>query len=988
METLLVKIFATALALSQVTTTPDAVKVQFDRDRDQPQVAQLLRAGCTHMRKAFDIEDVNLDDLIATAMDDPQAIAGESKAFRGINFADLLTAYKQFCKNEKVATPAVDLGDVIEFYNKAVADLPDHTKLKGMKLPGASVVLDRKGERFAEVFEENQRRVWVVLADIPDHVQKAFVAAEDKRFYQHKGIDERGLIRAFIGNLASSGRPQGGSTITQQIVKNLLVGEDLTYERKIREMIVAARVEGTLSKDEILELYLNSVYLGRSAWGIELAARGYFGKTAKQLTLEEGALLAGMTKGPNYYSPDRQPGRAQERLAYVLSRLREEGVVVAEEPGRGLPALPTMVAYERPRRDLGFHFVDQVAREAKSVAGIDAITANSYTVRSTINLPLQRAVEETLQEGLSRYERSAGRVQFRNAEANLSQAVQKIEANAKKTDKRPPWQQALASARLPLYDVHWTPAVVVEKPTGRKGETWRVGLADGRILPFAVDNATAQRKLALHDVVFVRVTEGKGKAAARAELRVRPVVQGTVVVLENKTGRILAMTGGFSYPLSQLNRATQAMRQPGSAIKPLSYLAALGRGLQPNTLVTDDSITLPPIGTGRAREQDYWTPKNYDGGGGGVLTLRRALENSRNLATVHLLDGGIADTPEESLDRLCKLALEAQIYRDCVRFYPFVLGAQPVRPIDLAAFYAAIANEGLRPSPYVIDSIERNGLIVYRHDPKQAVTVGSVDRAAFYQLKTMMQGVLARGTARSIANLAPFVAGKTGTSDEENDAWFVGYTNDVTVAVWLGYDNADGKRRTLGGGSTGGGVAVPIFEPVIQAVWANVAPRVALAPPSPEAKRQLACKAIDLESGETQSAGGKPITECLRIDRNGQVVDTQYQLVSREDAYTAREPRGYYSVNPSPFGQSGNYDQRGYYYYDNNGRYAPAQRDSWRPPGPFFGQGFFGRDPRVQDPRVQDPRVQAPPPRDPYGREYQTPQRVDPGYIWGSRRYY
>ena len=437
METLLVKIFATALALSQVTTTPDAVKIQFDRDRDQPQVAQLLRAGCTHMRKAFDIEDVNLDDLIATAMDDPQAIAGESKAFRGINFADLLTAYKQFCKNEKVATPAVDLGDVIEFYNKAVADLPDHTKLKGMKLPGASVVLDRKGERFAEVFEENQRRVWVALADIPDHVQKAFVAAEDKRFYQHKGIDERGLIRAFIGNLASSGRPQGGSTITQQIVKNLLVGEDLTYERKIREMIVAARVEGALSKEEILELYLNSVYLGRSAWGIELAARGYFGKTAKQLTLEEGALLAGMTKGPNYYSPDRQPGRAQERLAYVLSRLREEGVVVAEEPGRGLPALPTMVAYERPRRDLGFHFVDQVAREAKSVAGIDAITANSYTVRSTINLQLQRAVEEALQEGLSRYERSAGRVQFRNAEANLSPSRSK-DRSQRQEDRQAP----------------------------------------------------------------------------------------------------------------------------------------------------------------------------------------------------------------------------------------------------------------------------------------------------------------------------------------------------------------------------------------------------------------------------------------------------------------------------------------------------------------------------------------------------------------------
>jgi penicillin-binding protein 1A len=887
METILVKIFATALALSQVTTTPDAVKMQFDRVRDQEQVAQLLHAGCTHMRKAFDIEDINLEELIATALEDPQE-AGENKVFRGINFADLQMAYREFCKNERVVALTVDLGQVIEFYNKAATDLPDHTKLKGMKLPGASVVLDRKGERFAEVFEENQRRVWVPLADIPEHVQKAFIAAEDRRFYQHKGIDERGLLRAFIGNLASSGRPQGGSTITQQIVKNLLVGEDLTYERKIREMIVASRVEQTLSKAEILELYLNSVYLGRGSWGIEMAARGYFGKPANKLTLEEGALLAGLTKGPNYFSPDRHAGRAQERLAYVLSRLQEDGAIAAEPLGRQLPPLPALVPYERPRRDIGFHFVDQVAREAKSVAGVEAITANSYTVRSTINQQLQRAVEEALQEGLSRYERGAGRVQFRGAEANLSQAIHRIETDNRPGDKRPAWQRALATARLPLYDVHWTPAVVLEKPTGKKGETWRVGLADGRVLPLAIETATAQRKLTLYDVVLTRVTNGSGKTGARADLRVRPVVQGAVVVLENKTGRVLAMTGGFSYPLSQLNRATQAMRQPGSAIKPLSYLAALGKGLQPNTLISDEPITLPPIGGGRSRDRDYWTPKNYDGGSRGTLTLRSALENSRNLATVHLLDGGIESKPEASLNRLCDLAVEAQIYRECLRLYPFVLGAQPVRPADLAAFYASIANEGLRPAPHVVESIERNGVVVYRHDPKSSVTIKSVDRAAFYQLKTMLQGVLARGTARAIAGLSPYVAGKTGTSDEENDAWFVGFTNDVTVAVWIGYDNADGKRRTLGGGSTGGHVAVPIFEPVVQAAWAHAAPKAALAPPSAEAKRQVACQSIDLDSGEARSGHRKAFSECFRVDRKGRVIDTQYRLMSQEKATYAK----------------------------------------------------------------------------------------------------
>jgi penicillin-binding protein 1A len=905
METLLVKIFATALALSQVTTAPDAVKTQFDRVRDQEQVAQLLHAGCTHMRKAFDIEHINLEELIATALDDPQAV-GENKVFRGINFADLQMAYREFCNNERVVVLALDLGDVIDFYNKAAADLPDHTKLKGMTLQGASVVLDRKGERFAEVFEENQRRVWLVLADIPEHVQKVFLAAEDQRFYQHKGIDERGLIRAFISNLASSGRPQGGSTITQQIVKNLLVGQDLTYERKIREMIVASRVEHALSKTEILELYLNCVYLGRSSWGIEMAAHSYFGKPANELTLEEGALLAGLTKGPNYFNPDRHPGRAQERLAYVLSRLQEDGVLVAEPPGRGLPSLPHLVPYERPRRDIGFHFVDQVAREARSIAGIEAITANSYTVRSTISSQLQRAVEEALQEGLSRYERSAGRVQFRGAEANLSHAIQRIEADKRPGDKRPAWQRALATARLPLYDVHWTPAIVLERPTGKKGETWRVGLADGRILPLAIDNASVQRKLTLYDVVLTRVVDGKGKTAARAELRVRPTAQGAVVALENKTGRVLAMTGSFSYPLSQLNRATQAVRQPGSAIKPLSYLAALGKGLQPNTLISDDPITLPPIGGRRGRERDYWTPKNYDGGSRGTLTLRHALENSRNLATVHLLDGGIETKPEASLNRLCDLAVEAQIYRECLRYYPFVLGAQPVRPIDLAAFYASIANEGLRPAPHVVESIERDGSIIYRHDPKSAVMIKSVDRAAFYQLKTLLQGVLARGTARAIGGLSPYVAGKTGTSDEENDAWFVGFTNDVTVAVWIGYDNADGKRRTLGGGSTGGHVAVPIFEPVIQAVWAHAAPKAALAPPSPEAKSQLACKSADLEPGETQRGRGKAFPECFRVDRKGKIIDTEYRLISheaharrdREDGAARTEPRAPRSGNP------------------------------------------------------------------------------------------
>jgi penicillin-binding protein 1A len=597
MDILLVKIFATALTLSQVTTTPDTLKTQFDRVQDQQQVVRLLQAGCAHMRKVFDIEDLNVDDLIATAMDDPEAITSGVAVFRGINFKDLHTSYRQFCKNETVATSPVDIGEVIDFYNKAVADLPDYTRLKGLKLPGATVILDGKGRHFAEVFEPNQRRIWVPLAQIPAHVQKAFVAAEDKRFYEHHGIDERGLIRAFIGNLAQSGRPQGGSTITQQVVKNLLVGEDLTYERKMREMIVASRLERTLSKDEILELYLNSTYLGRGSAGIEMAARSYFGKSASALTVGEGALLAGLTKGPNYFNPDRHPERAQERLAYVLGRMQEDGAISADEMKRVLAAGPKLVAYETPRRDSGFHFVDQLAREAKAVAGLNALTADSYTVRSTLNPELQRATESALQEGLARFEMDNGRVQFQGPEANLADAIRRIESEPKSAANKPAWLQALQSARLPLYDVHWPGAVVIEKSAARGGsETIKVGLADGRILPLT-GRGSVQRSLKPDDVVLVHVTEGKGKTGARAELRVRPLVQGAAVVIENKTGRILAMDGSFSYPLSQLNRVTQSQRQPGSAFKPLTYLAALQKGLQPNTLVRDEPITLPPIGS-------------------------------------------------------------------------------------------------------------------------------------------------------------------------------------------------------------------------------------------------------------------------------------------------------------------------------------------------------------------------------------------------------
>jgi membrane carboxypeptidase/penicillin-binding protein len=359
------------------------------------------------------------------------------------------------------------------------------------------------------------------------------------------------------------------------------------------------------------------------------------------------------------------------------------------------------------------------------------------------------------------------------------------------------------------------------------------------------------------------------------------------------------------------------------------------------------------------REQDYWAPRNAGNYSGGVFTLRRGLENSVNIVTARLLDGGISSDPAKSLDNVCATAVAAKIYKDCVRYYPFVLGAQPVKMIDLAAFYGAVANEGALPQPHAVDSIEINGGTVYQYPDTPLPFVGAADRASFYQLKTMLQGVVARGTARAIGALSPYVAGKTGTTEDSVDGWFVGFTNDVTVAVWVGYDNGDGKRRSLGPSATGARVALPIFEPIMQAIWSEgIAPKALLSDPSKEAQRRLIDLPIDYMSGDRVSAGG--FIEHFRRTADGQFDDTQHVLLSQEDASASREwgtsGEGYWA------GQS---DDR----YVTGRSYYPAQ--GWQPPPPQAGpleplrqlfSPLFGNS--------GDPTVHA---------------RRDPDYFWGGR---
>ncbi|MFK5597767.1 penicillin-binding protein 1A [Methylobacterium sp. HMF5984] len=998
MNTILIKLFATALTLSQVTTKPDAVRTRFDPAVDGPQVVQILRDGCAHMRKAFDIEDINLDELISTAMEDPSAVAGPAapKILHGLDIGELNTSYKQFCKGENPKASPFDAREVIEFYNKATTDLPTAEALRDKALPGMTRILDASGKPFAETFEPNGRRLVVPIGDVPQLVRQAFIAAEDKRFESHHGIDERGVIRAFIGNLAAPGRPAGGSTITQQVVKNLSVGDDVTYERKIREMIVASRLERILGKPQILGLYLNGIYLGRGAYGIEMAARSYFGKSVGELTLPEAALLAGMPKGPNFYSPDKYPERARERRAYVLARLKEEGAITEAEMAAAVASDLGLKPIETARRDSGFYVVDHLTREARTFAGLDSLTASSFTVRSTINAGLQRAVEGALQDGLANYERGTGRQTFSGPEFNLADSVRKLGAATPAPEaapqslpgvtgaeakpeaakaavgrpargkpvaaaapaEKPVWLRALESARPVLYDVRWPLAVVLE--TGRNGV--KVGLGDDRVA--LLDPGIARGRLQPYDVVRVKLRDGKG---LRAEIRVKPSVQGAALVLENRTGRILAMAGGFSYPASQLNRVTQAVRQPGSTLKPLTYLAALNAGLQPNTLVMDAPVTLPPIGG----VGDAWSPKNYEGGGSGPTTLRRGLEFSKNLVTARLLQGGIADKAPASLKRVCDIALEAQIYAACEPYYPFVLGAQPVRMIDLAGFYAAVANEGARTAPYALEGIERDGRTVYAHAAREPVRIGSADRVALYQLKTMLQGVTNHGTAAALARVSQFVAGKTGTSENENDAWFAGFTNEVTVVVWVGYDNADGTRKTLGRGQTGGHVSVPIASAIFQAAWANGVAKTPLAPPSPEARQMLVDLSIDPRSGQRVSGGG--FTEHFRKAADGRLADTQYKLLPRENAYAMR-----------PDAEDG--DLSGL----EDGADVAGDAYGNRAPDADLLDPFGDRRPAMRSRRAQGdldggsrlwPGQTA---RSPFGDDDARPRRRDPDYLFGD----
>jgi penicillin-binding protein 1A len=714
-------------------------------------------------------------------------------------------------------------------------DLPDYQQLADYQPPIVSRVLAGDGRLLAEYATE--KRIFVPVSAMPPLVIHAFLAAEDKNFYSHIGIDPLAMLRAAatdVMRISTHRRPVGASTITQQVAKNFLVGNQLSYQRKIKEALVALRMEKALSKDRILELYLNDIYLGAGAYGVAAAALTYFNKSLDELTVGEAALLAALPKAPNEYNPQRRPKEAKGRRDWVLDRMVEAGYLSAEE-ARAAQGQPIELRHrDETQVAQAAYFTEEVRRELLARYGDKGLYESGFTVRTSLDPTLQPIADTSLRNALVAYDRRHG---YRGPVAQI--------------DPSGDWRGKLAAVAMPAgaEDAGWRLAMVMATPA----DGAQIGFADnGRgFIPFeelkwarrVLDDdrlgpvpKSPSEALSVGDVILVAKyvppppKEGKPdrkekekekaeKAPANGEprftLRQIPEVSGGIVAMDPHTGRVLAMRGGFSYAMSQFDRVTQAVRQTGSAIKPFIYLAALDHGFTPSTLVLDAPIVIDP-GPG----QPKWRPANFEHNFLGPQPMRIGLEESRNLMTIRL--GTVV-----GLDVVGQYVERFGIMDHMPREYSMLIGATETTLLRLTTAYAMLVNGGKRIAPSFIDRIQdRNGRTIFRADNRTCTGCEDVDwhgqappelpdtreqiadPASIYQVVSMMEGVVQRGTGRVVAAVGKPLAGKTGTTNDSDDAWFVGFSPDLAVGVFVGYDTP----RSLGGHETGGAVAAPAFR--------------------------------------------------------------------------------------------------------------------------------------------------------------------------------
>jgi penicillin-binding protein 1A len=712
---------------------------------------------------------------------------------------------------------ALAVAGVFWYYGQ---DLPSHEQLANYAPPSISRIYSGEGRLIDEFALE--RRLFTPIDDIPEQVRDAFIAAEDRNFYVHTGFDARAIAVAAYEAVASRGENiRGASTITQQVMKNFLLSGDRTGERKIKELILASRVEGTLTKDQILELYLNEIFLGQNSYGVTAAAQTYFNKTLDELDLQEAAFLAALPQAPSSFHPVRNRDRVVARRNYVLGEMLRNGFISQAEhdEARASPLLTVQsgdipaARSSMPPRD---YFTDEVRRQLSSSFGEDEFFAGGLSIRATIDPEMQVHAAHALQRALEQYDRGLGRLRT-TGETVAPDLLESEDA----------WRNALAGMEL-ARDVtlgnRWYPAVVLEV-TAEEARLGIEAVADDYHAPHVVERAdiswargSLSDNLNVGDVVYVRrVTSDSDGSHVRWSLRQIPEVQGGFMAMDVNTGRVIAMQGGFSYQASVFNRATQAQRQPGSAYKPFIYAAALDSGFTPATIIVDAPIEVET-------PQGIWRPTNATNQFYGPTPVRRGIELSRNLMTVRLAQ-------EIGMDVVGGYAERFGVYDRAQQYLAASLGSQETTLFRMVAAYAMFANGGERVEPTLVDRVQdRWGETVYRHDQRNCVDCQEralpegrspwiasrrarvMDAVTAYQLTSMMEGVVQRGTAARTVNLPVPAAGKTGTTNEARDVWFVGYTSNIVAGCYIGFD----QPRPLGRGAGGGTMCGPVFNEFMQ----------------------------------------------------------------------------------------------------------------------------------------------------------------------------
>jgi penicillin-binding protein 1A len=728
-------------------------------------------------------------------------------------------------------------------YQHYSQDLPSVDGLKSYQPHVMSRVYAADGSLMAELATE--RRIFAPYSAIPDLVKGAFVSAEDQNFWTHPGIDPVAIVRAGVTDLAHLGerrRPIGASTITQQVAKNMLLGNQVTLSRKIKEALLALRIEAALNKQRILELYLNEIYLGEQSYGVAAAAQSYFGKNLDQLTPADAAFLASLPKAPNNYNPYRYPQAARDRRDWVLDRMADDHVITREEAAAGKQTQIIPPDFVRPQlKQADSYYAEDVRRELVSRFGADATVQNGLMVRTSLDPALQAVAERVLRAGLVNYDRVHGG--WRGPVAHLgAPAVDGWQANLAKVT-RPAgmpddWQLAMvlavgsAQAELGWLDTPPQQGATAIAPTPRRLTLylsdigWARPVHDGHLggTPHHMNEVVQPG-----DVVMVE-PGADGSTTARALLRQIPAIEGGLVTLDPRTGRVLALVGGWNFHRSQFDRVTQASRQPGSSFKPFVYLTAMEQNILPTQTFLDAPIVMNT-------QQGQWRPQDYELGFEGPVALRTALEKSLNLVTIRVAD-------RVGMQNVANTAEAFHVVDKMPLYLPGAIGAIDTTIMRMAGAYAGLDEGGLAVQPTLIDSVQdKDGHVLYQSVP---VTCGGCDGAdpaqppsmtdtrqrvadaqSDFQVVQMMQGVVQRGTGVPAgAGINHPIAGKTGTTQDFNDAWFIGFTPDLVTAVWLGYDNPAG----LGEGEAGGHVAAPVFHDFMQEALKN-RPVLAFVPP-------------------------------------------------------------------------------------------------------------------------------------------------------------